>query len=167
MTTAAAVDSWARAFDISARNWQGRQRWASLLSRAIEHAQEGFAVSASQRFWHEMRAAEAQHWHGFDAAFPVGPSHQRQPGLAHTLSRLAAQGPREFYEGEVAHRLAAGLQAAGSPLTLDDMRGTRAREVTPLAVPYRGGPRLSLPPPPQGFAPLGALGILGGQGLSG
>ncbi|WP_026346693.1 gamma-glutamyltransferase family protein [Variovorax atrisoli] len=167
LTTAAAVDSWARAFDISARDWQGRQRWASLLSRAIEHAQEGFAVSASQRFWHEMRAAEAQHWHGFDAAFPAGLSQQQQPGLARTLSRLASQGPREFYEGEVAHRLAAGLQAAGSPLTLDDMRSTRAREVTPLAVPYRGGTLLSLPPPTQGFATLEAMGILGEQDFSG
>jgi len=168
LTTAAAVDSWARAFDISARDWQGSQRWASLFDRAIEYAREGVAVSASQRFWRGMRAAETGQWHGFDAAFPAqAAQEQRQPGLARTLSLLAAQGPREFYEGELAHRLAAGLQAAGSPLTLDDMRRTQAREVTPLAVPYRGGTLLSLPPPTQGFATLQAMGILGEQDFAG
>lgn len=167
LTTAAAVDSWARAFDISARDWHGNQRWESLFSRAIEHARDGVAVSASQRFWREMRASETRGWHGFDTAFPAQASQQRQAGLARTLSLLAANGPREFYEGELAHRLAAGLQAAGSPLTLDDMRRTQAREVTPLAVPYRGGTLLSLPPPTQGFATLEAMGILGEQDLAG
>lgn len=167
LTTAAAVDSWARAFDISARDWQGSQRWESLLARAVEHAQKGVAVSPSQRFWRAMRAAETGGWHGFDAAFPSAVSHLRQPGLARTLSLLAANGPREFYEGEVAHRLAAGLQAAGSPLTLNDLRRTQAREVTPLSIPYRGGTLLSLPPPTQGFATLEAMGILGEQSFAG
>lgn len=49
----------------------------------------------------------------------------RLPALARTLARLAQQGPREFYEGELAERLAAGLAAAGSPLA--DLRATQAR----------------------------------------
>jgi len=166
MTTAAAVDSWGQAWDISARSWQGRQRWDALLARAIEHAQAGVEVSASQRFWLGMRAAETGGWPGFGAAFPGDAHRWPQPALARTLALLAANGPREFYEGGVARRLAAGLQAAGSPLTLEDMRRTRAREVRPLAMPYRGGTLLTLPPPTQGFATLQAMGILGEQDLS-
>ncbi|MFT3803580.1 MAG: gamma-glutamyltransferase [Burkholderiaceae bacterium] len=165
MTTAAAVDSWAQALQISAHDWQGRQRWDTLLARAIEHAHAGVEVSASLRFWLAMREAESGRWPGFDAAFPRDARLWPQPALARTLERLAAQGPREFYEGDVARRLVTGLQAAGSPLTLEDLRRTSAREVAPLAMPYRGGTLLTLPPPTQGFATLEAMGILGEQDL--
>ena len=48
--------------------------------------------------------------------------------LARTLDRIATQGAREFYEGETAWRLAAGLKQVGSPLTAQDMARCRARD---------------------------------------
>jgi gamma-glutamyltranspeptidase/glutathione hydrolase len=84
----------------------------------------------------------------------------RLPALARTLARLAQQGPREFYEGELAERLAAGLAAAGSPLRLADLRATQARCEAPLRLPYRQGELLTIAPPTQGMTTLQAMGIL-------
>ncbi len=60
-----------------------------------------------------------------------------QKDLAHTLRRLAAAGPRDFYDGELAAAIAADVQAAGGKLSRADLQGYRAREVDPLMIRYR------------------------------
>jgi len=62
----------------------------------------------------------------------------RQPDLAATLGRLQAHGPREFYEGETARRLAAAMAENNGTITLDDLSNYRAIERTPLRSLYRG-----------------------------
>ena len=42
--------------------------------------------------------------------------------------------PRSFYDGALAKTLAAGLAAAGSPLTAADLAATRTREAAPLSL---------------------------------
>ncbi|WP_234265003.1 gamma-glutamyltransferase family protein [Hydrogenophaga sp. NFH-34] len=160
LTTAAAVDSWGQAFDISRDRWGGRQSWPALLAPAIAHAEDGVPVSQSQRFWAAQRAAEIPGWPGFSAAFPSAGQTLRQPPLARTLTRLAEAGARDFYEGEIAQRLAHGLAAAGSPLTLSDLQRTRARDEAPLKLPYRGGELFTFGPPTQGISTLQAMGML-------
>lgn len=166
LTSAASVDSWGLAHVMSQRDWHGRFAWCDLLMPAIRHAHEGFAVSQSQQFWLGMRAGEVAQWPGFAATFlPPGHAGQagevlRQPALAASLTRLATHGAREFYEGALAERLAAGLAAAGSPLRLADLRQTRAREEAPLRLPYRGGELLTLAPPTQGVTTLQIMGLL-------
>uniref|UniRef100_UPI0018E9F422 gamma-glutamyltransferase family protein n=1 Tax=Pelomonas sp. KK5 TaxID=1855730 RepID=UPI0018E9F422 len=76
------------------------------------------------------------------------------------LEALAEHGPRAFYEGQLAGRIAAGLRDAGSPLTADDLARTRARVETPLSVPYRGGELLAHRPPTQGITTLQIMGLL-------
>lgn len=160
LTTAAAVDSWGQAFEISRGRWGGRQSWQGLLEPAIAYAEEGVSLSQSQRFWAAQRAAEAPAWPGFSAAFPAEERTMRQPQLARTLKRLAEAGSRDFYDGEIAQRLARGLVAAGSPLTLGDLQRTRARAEAPLKLPYRGGELLTFGPPTQGISTLQAMGML-------
>lgn len=166
LTTAATVDTWGRAFAISQEQWHGTRAWASLFQRAIEYAQEGFDVTPSQRFWQEFRRDELSAWPGFattfmpDGRLPEAGDRLRQPALARSLERIAAFGARECYEGELAERIARGLRDAGSPLTLQDLARTAAREEDALRVPYRGGELLSLPPPTQGVTTLQIMGIL-------
>ena len=97
--------------------------FSALLADAIRHAREGFSVSRSQAFWLDSAAAKpapARYLRlsscqtGF---LPEVGSLFRQEGLARSLELIARHGPRSFYEGELAERLAAGLEAAGSPLT--------------------------------------------------
>lgn len=166
ITTAATVDTWDRAFAISRDLWGGTQAWGSLFQRAIGHAHDGFEVTPSQRFWQAFRQDELRHWHGFAATFmphdrlPEPGDRLHQPALARSLDRIATHGARDFYEGDLAERIVAGLREAGSPLTLQDLRHTAARDEAPLRVAYRGGELLSLPPPTQGVTTLQIMGML-------
>lgn len=165
-TTAAAVDVWDRVHRFSRDVWQGGLGWAELFQPAIEHARRGVPVTASQAFWQDLRRSELTAWPGYADAYlldgrvrAVGSS-MRLPALARSLEQLALRGARDFYEGELAQRIAAGLQAVGSPLTADDLAATRAREEAPLRVAYRGGELLTLGPPTQGVTTLQAMAML-------
>ncbi|WP_320199526.1 gamma-glutamyltransferase family protein [Agrobacterium sp. rho-13.3] len=159
LTTAGLVDSWGEALRYSHENWQGTENLAALLADAIELASEGFPVSQSQKYWHDFRRQEIRDWPGVNALF-VTDGVQRQPQLAGALERIARQGHREFYEGELAHHIAASLEAAGSPIRFDDMKNTRARIAEPISLAYRGLELLAPPPPSQGVTTLGIMGVL-------
>jgi oxamate amidohydrolase len=165
LTTACAVDPWPHALEWSAREWGGQASFPALLADAIAHARNGFPVSKSQAFWLAFRRGEAAHWPGFAPAFmPDGPpqvgSLFRQDGVARALQAIAADGPRSFYDGELAQTLAAGLAAVGSPLTAADLAATRTREAAPLSLSYRGYELLAPPPPTQGVSTLAIMGVL-------
>jgi gamma-glutamyltranspeptidase/glutathione hydrolase len=148
--------------------------WADLLADAIRHAADGIAMSPCQaRVTAEAddlldRTGEPE-FAGFAAAYlgpggaaPAAGDRLVQPRLARTLETLARDGGRAFYEGSPAAELARACQAAGSPLRAVDLAAYRARWVTPLTVPYRGGLAASVPPPSQGVALLAILGMLDG-----
>lgn len=166
LTAAATVAVWDKAYSLSRAQWRGRQGWSSLFSRAIEYAANGFPVTPSQQFWQTFRAGELASWDGFAQTFmPRGRIPQAgeafvQPALARSLERIARYGGREFYEGDLAARIAAGLKQAGSPLTLEDLARAQAREEVPLRVAYRDGELLGLRPPTQGVTTLEIMGIL-------
>lgn len=167
LTAGATVDTWGQAYEFSRRAWGGKRSWASLFQRAIEYAENGFPVTPSQRFWQEFRAKELSSWSdGFKRIFmPQGRmldlgERLYQPALAKTLKTLAANGSRDFYEGELAIRIAAGLQQVGSPLTAADLARCRTRDEEPLRVAYRSGELIGLRPPTQGITTLEILGIL-------
>lgn len=163
LTTACLVDSWQSLLAHSAERWSGTQTLSALLEYAVILAEEGFEVSASQRFWHDFRRAERGGWPGFTGLF-VADGVQRQPQLAQTLKAIAQNGPREFYEGELAARLCRGLAEAGSPLTSTDLARTQTRAEKPLSVVYRDHTLFSPPPPTQGATTLAIMGVL--QNLS-
>ena len=48
-----------------------------------------------------------------------------QKDLAATLEAIAQHGPRAFYDGPIAEKLAAGIQAAGGIMTAQDLRDYR------------------------------------------
>jgi len=172
LTTAATVDTWHQAYAISQTSWGGQRSWSSLFDRAIDYASEGFPVTPSQHFWQQFRADELRAMPGFSAVFepdghaPAIGERFVQPALARTLERIATYGAREFYEGELAQRIARGLQQAGSPLTQTDLAKTRARDEAPLRVAYRGGELVSLQPPTQGVTTLQIMGTLARFDLS-
>ncbi len=162
ITSAAAVDSWQHALDYSAGHWGGHADFSTLIAPAIQLAEQGYVPTASQGFWLDFREAEISRWPGFSAIFDhrgkAGPF--RQPQLAESLRLLARDGARSFYEGELAGRIAHGLSAAGSPLTLLDLTETRTRTAEPATLAYRGLTLLAPPPPTQGISTLAILGIL-------
>jgi gamma-glutamyltranspeptidase len=84
----------------------------------------------------------------------------RQPALARTLSRLAADGPRAFYDGELADTLAAGLTRAGCALTAADLRAYHPVVEAPLRRCFGGVEVLTSPPNSAGILLLQALAAL-------
>lgn len=160
LTSACLVESWGRLLTLSREEWGGTHSLAQLLEPAVQLAEDGFTVSPSQRFWWEFRAGERAGWPGFEAVF-TGQGGQRQPALARTLRRIAEHGAREFYEGALAADIAAGLAAAGSPLTARDLAATEARFEAPVRLAYRDLTLCAPPPPTQGITTLGIMGVLG------
>jgi gamma-glutamyltranspeptidase/glutathione hydrolase len=74
----------------------------------------------------------------------------RQPDLAATFARLQEHGPREFYTGETARRIADAMARHGGLITLADLAAYRAVERTPLRGSYRGHDIVTMPPPSSG-----------------
>jgi gamma-glutamyltranspeptidase/glutathione hydrolase len=90
-----------------------------------------------------------------------------QSDLANSLTAIAEGGPRAFYEGPVADKLAAAVQAAGGVMTAGDLKDYRAVERTPVRGSYRGFDIVSMPPPSSGGVELiEMLNILEGYDLA-
>src|SRR5262245_53165009 len=68
-----------------------------------------------------------------------------QHRLKATLEQLAARGPRDFYQGELARSISADIKAAGGALSVEDLAAFRAHHREPLAIPYRGGKVFATP----------------------
>src|SRR5580658_1862228 len=90
-----------------------------------------------------------------------------QPDLATTLSAIAKNGPRAFYEGPIAEKLAAAVQASGGVMTAADLKDYRAIEREPVRGSYRGYDIVSMPPPSSGgVALIEMLNIIEGYDLA-
>jgi gamma-glutamyltranspeptidase len=163
LTVAGAVAGWVEALRI-AREDGGRLPLSALLADAIRHATDGVPVTASQVELTSSKWAELCNVPGFARAYaadglPAEGDVLKQPHLAATLSRLAEAGLEDFYRGDLARALAAGLEQAGSPVRLGDLEGFGARCVPPLVLRMCCGDVFNMPPPTQGLASLMILGI--------
>jgi gamma-glutamyltranspeptidase/glutathione hydrolase len=73
-----------------------------------------------------------------------------QSDLAATLTAIAEQGPRGFYQGPVAEKLAAGIRDAGGIMTTEDLKSYSAAIRAPVRGSYRGYDIVSMPLPSSG-----------------
>ena len=91
----------------------------------------------------------------------------KQPDLARTLQRIAAQGPDGFYKGETAELLEKEMKAGGGLITREDLAGYQAKKRVPIRGTYRGYEVLSMPPISSGgVALVEMLNILEGYDLA-
>jgi len=144
----------------------GKLPFGDLMQSAIEIAERGHAVAPIVAGKWAAAVPSLQDQPGYAAAFmPNGRA--PRPGekfifkaAADTLRRLAKDGPRAYYEGEIAERIAGFSRECGGAMTLDDLRGYQPDWVTPISQRYRGHDVHEIPPNGQGIAALIALGIL-------
>jgi gamma-glutamyltranspeptidase/glutathione hydrolase len=73
-----------------------------------------------------------------------------QADLAATLSAIAEQGPRGFYEGPVAEKLVKAVSDAGGIMAPDDLKSYQAVVRAPVRGTYRGYDIVSMPQPSSG-----------------
>jgi gamma-glutamyltranspeptidase/glutathione hydrolase len=83
-----------------------------------------------------------------------------QSDLAATLRLLAREGPRAFYEGDLAQRIASGVQAVGGALSASDLAAHETTIETPISTLYRGRTVHQTGLPSQGLILLEALNIV-------
>ncbi len=164
-TVAGTVGGWEEALTLAAERG-GRLPLQRILADATRYAREGVPVTLSQHQATRDKRAELEAQPGFAHSYlpggkpPEPGSRFQQPELAATLEELAREGLGSFYRGPLAARLGAALEAAGSPVTREDLAAFRARRVEALALPHSRGTVYNFPPPTQGVASLLILGIL-------
>src|SRR5580704_11460226 len=128
-----------------------RMKWQDLLAPSIKLAGEGLSVDWWTTLMVASSAADLRRYPASAEAYlvdglPPNPqwgirSHVRLPQdrLKAMLSYLAAQGPRDFYQGDLARSIAADIKASGGALSVEGLASFRAHLREPLVIPYRGG----------------------------
>ena len=152
----------------------GQFTLAQLLEPAIALARDGFIVTDdiadTLPGWYPRLArfpSSARIFAKPDGT-PLGEGDRLvQSDLADTLASVAAQGPRGFYEGRVAERLAKAVSDAGGIMTPADLKAYQPVIRTPVHGTYRGYDIVSMPLPSSGGVVLvEALNILEGFQLA-
>lgn len=159
----------------------GTLSWAEALHPATEFAARGLREDWFSDLAFAIDRAGLTRMPATAALF-LGPAARRRdsdgasylpmPAKAAMLRRLAAAGPRDFYEGAIAHDLAADLAAIGAPVGAADLAAYGVVWGKPDSLPYRdrvihtmgglsGGPSLlasleRLAPHPIGAMPEAA-----------
>jgi gamma-glutamyltranspeptidase/glutathione hydrolase len=151
---------------------QGKLPWKALVEPAVALARDGFTVSEglARSLKGEMRAfekypASLAQFSKNGTPYEAGDI-LKQPDLARTLERIAAQGPAGFYEGETALALEREMAAHGGLITRDDLKNYKAVRRAPVKGVYRGYEVVSMPPPSSGgVALIEMLNVLEGYDL--
>lgn len=152
----------------------GTMPLAQLIEPAAKLAEEGYAadqhfydkarvtfelfqkypeLKKSNRFLYIERLKGATHYKPGEI--------MRQPRLAKLLRAIGEKGPSLFYEGEVAEKIVASVQAAGGILRMEDLAEYEVVYRTPVRTKFRDLEFIGFPPPSGGpIAIAQALNIL-------
>jgi len=135
----------------------GSLKLERVLEPAIRLAEEGVEVSLLQylltrRELKHLRDRSAARFFLRDGnrAYPAG-ARFRQPVLAATLRRLAVRGIEDFYQGEIAEKIHADMEANGGLLHRDDLAQIpQPIERKPVTGRFEGCRVFTFPPPGAG-----------------
>jgi gamma-glutamyltranspeptidase / glutathione hydrolase len=151
---------------------RGKLPWKRLVEPAIKLARGGFVVSHGlsrdlERVLPRLSKYPASLGQFYKGVQPYQPGDVlKQPDLARTLTRIAKDGPRGFYEGETAALIEKEMLAHGGLITREDLKKYTAKKRTPVRGTYRGYEIISMPPPSSGgVAVIEMLNVLEGFDL--
>lgn len=134
----------------------GTMKWSDVIAPSIKLAENGFTVSPNLAGMLEGSREHLGKWPASRAIFFKGDQPLQagdklvQKDLAHSLRLIAKQGPSAFYEGEIAKKIVAEMQAHQGLMTMDDLKNYKAVEREPVKGNYRGYQIVSMPPPSSG-----------------
>jgi gamma-glutamyltranspeptidase/glutathione hydrolase len=152
---------------------QGKLPWRRLVEPAITLARDGFPISEGLARSLRGELDEFKKYPASLAQFSKNGEPYaageilKQPDLANTLERIAAQGPAGFYEGETALLVEKEMAANGGLITRADLKNYKAERRAPIKGTYRGYEVISMPPISSGGTALvQMLNILEGYDLA-
>src|SRR5262245_19540480 len=135
----------------------GKLPFASLFDPAIYLAEKGFVVDPVLSAWINMRKdvlsrlpETKRAFAKQDGEFYKAGDRFKQPQLAETLRKVAAQGTDYIYQGEWAKKFVAAVQSEGGKMTLADLKAYRPSWSEPLQTSYHGYQVYSLGLPSNG-----------------
>ena len=135
----------------------GTMKLSDVIAPAIKLASAGFILKPS----HENTLRNAQERLGrnessrkiflkADGSVPRFGERLVQKDLAWSLTQIAGDGAKAFYEGAIGARLIADIQAHGGVMMRADLKNYRVIEREPVHGTYRGYDIFSMPPPSSG-----------------
>jgi gamma-glutamyltranspeptidase / glutathione hydrolase len=135
----------------------GKLPFASLFDPAIYLADKGFVVDPTLNFWINTRKDVLSRlpetkrvFTKQDGEFYKAGDIFKQPQLAETLRKIAAQGTDYIYQGDWAKKFVAAVQSEGGKMTLADLKAYRPIWSEPLQTSYHGYQVYSLGLPSNG-----------------
>ena len=147
--------------------WQhyGNAPWRAIFEPTIRACREGFPLSAACRYYLGYsgetifgRSVDGHAaLHRDDGSLIDTGDTVRIPHLADSLDAIANDGARVFYEGDIAHAIAAHCRDHGGALTLEDLASYEAVERAPLITDIGDWQLASNPPPAVGGSMLAAM----------
>ena len=153
----------------------GTMDWADVVAPAIRWAEEGFAVRPHVHGWwvegatfgradnvSRLRFSEtgrSVYFHSDGSLRRVG-EQVVNADLGRTLRRIAAEGSKVFYHGEIAEQIAADMAANGAKLSMEDLTSYETVRNDPLKGTYRGLEISTNHPPGGGVMVLEMLNIV-------
>ncbi len=143
----------------------GKVSWPQLLDPSIRASRHGFPLSAACNYYLQYSGdlvfgrSEDGHaaLHDADGWLLDALSIIIIPHLTDSLSELANEGARIFYEGEIASRIVEHVQESGGALTLEDLQSYEPIVRVSLCTDLGDWRIASNPPPAVGGAVLAAM----------
>ncbi len=139
----------------------GSLPWAEVVRPAADLARDGIVVTrdlSEALRWGRKRLSNS------DAAIstffkPDGTPYMygdrlKQPELAWTLDRIANVGAADFYNGEIADRIVADMEAHDGLISKADLQSYEAKIREPISTTYRGLQVVTMPPASSGGVAL-------------
>ena len=175
VTVPGTVDGW---FALHERF--GKRAMADNLRPAIEYAENGAPIPEVIAYYWNLSEERYRSAHEsgmleevdnaiatYFSPTPREGSLFRNPDLARTYRRIAAEGRDVFYKGEIARSMDAYMQRIGGHLRYEDFARHEGEWVEPVCVDYREARLCELGPNTQGVAALQMLQMLEGFDMRG
>ncbi len=139
---AVAVPGMAAAMGTVCERW-GKLKWADIVAPAQKLLEDGFPYAATASHIKGLREQIRQFPETERHLMPEGkePTAEdiwHRPDMEWTLQRMADHGWQDFYQGEIARRIAEHIQSNGGVMTYEDLAGYEARVTEPLSITYHG-----------------------------
>ena len=124
---------------------QGSLPLNELMAPSIELAEEGFEILPGEALRQASVVDQLREFEGTRQHFITSDSNTVKSGerliqkdLAQVLKKIAAEGHKGFYEGDIAEKMVADIQKNGGVLTLEDLKNYTARRSRILEGTYKG-----------------------------
>jgi gamma-glutamyltranspeptidase/glutathione hydrolase len=141
-----------------------RQSWRRLFDAAILAADEGFVISETTARYIQSEFASfpehAKRIYGRNGEPLQAGERLIQRDLANSLTLIAEQGAKVFYEGELGQAIDAAMRESGGFMSLDDLRQDRAGWWKPISIDCRGYTIVTASPPANSFDMLVRVGMM-------